>query len=151
MKRTYFTSVFTASETIWIQERACCCWSASCNSQSWCAAPGQCLRNFVLAFDIDGAFDRGRQKALMLKLKSVGIYGNVLSLRQDFICGGCFVSCRMEKHQSPPSTQAGVPQGSALGPLLWNLYKDHLLRLVPDSKAFADDLILSVSYAVDHW
>ena len=38
--------------------------------------------------------------------------------------------------------QASVP----LGPLLWNLYVDDLLQLVPEVAAYTDDCILSHSF-----
>ena len=38
---------------------------------------------------------------------------------------------------------ASVPQGSVLGPLLWNIYFNDILQLIPEAKAFADDCTLS--------
>lgn len=41
---------------------------------------------------------------------------------------------------------ASVPQGSVLGPVLWNAYFDELLRGLPVASAYADDRTLSHSY-----
>ena len=41
---------------------------------------------------------------------------------------------------------AGVPQGSCLGSLLWNIYINDLLDLISSAKVYADDITLAQSY-----
>ena len=42
--------------------------------------------------------------------------------------------------------EASVPQGSVLGPILWNIYINDLLQLLPEVSAYADDCTLTRSY-----
>ena len=45
---------------------------------------------------------------------------------------------------------ASVPQGFVLGPVLWNLYIDNLLRTLPTVSAYANNCTLSRSYSCQH-
>ena len=51
------------------------------------------------------------------------------------------------QHSSHQHISAGVPQGSVLGPLLWNVYINDLLNLVPSAKAYADDITMSLAFS----
>ncbi|MPC87273.1 hypothetical protein E2C01_082131 [Portunus trituberculatus] len=64
---------------------------------------------------------------------AVGVDGALLQLLENYL---------RARHLKP--VRADVPQGSCLGPLLWNV-----LHLVPAAKAFADDITLSHSYGLE--
>ena len=46
---------------------------------------------------------------------------------------------------------ASVPQGSVLGPLLWNVYFNDILQLIPEAQAYADDCTLSFTCDKQDW
>ena len=96
--------------------------------------------------DISKAFDRVWHKGLIYKLKQHGIEGDFLKWLTDYLNGrqqkviirGCTSTFKF--------IQAGVPQGSVLGPLLFLIYvndiADSLLSL---TRLFADDSSLFYS------
>ena len=96
--------------------------------------------------DVSKAFDRVWHKGLIFKLKQHGIDGEFLKWITDYlserqqkvIIRGCI--------SSPKPINAGVPQGSVLGPLLFLIYvndiADSLLSL---TRLFADDSSLFYS------
>ena len=51
------------------------------------------------------------------------------------------------QQSAPQRIAAGVPQGSVVGPLLWNIYLNDLLNLVPTAKAYADDITVSPAFS----
>ena len=110
-----------------------------------------CLDVRGVFLDISKAFDKVWHKGLIYKLKQNGISGNIFdtityllnSRKQGVALNGQFSSWT--------STEAGVPQGSILGPLLFLIYindlSDDLITIV---KLFADDTSLfSVVHEVD--
>jgi len=104
---------------------------------------------YVLAIflDIQGAFDCAWWPLILVKLRLRGIPGNLYNMVQDYfknrqvvIEAGSSALCR--------PTSIGCPQGSVLGPLLWNILCDDLLSInVPPYCtlfAYADDTTLVV-------
>ena len=96
--------------------------------------------------DVSKAFDRVWHKGLIFKLKQHGIDGEFVKWITDYlserqqkvIIRGCI--------SSPKPINAGVPQGSVLGPLLFLIYvndiADSLLSL---TRLFADESSLFYS------
>ena len=100
--------------------------------------------NACLVFlDISKAFDRVWHEGLLFKLKQLGISGTLLKWlesylalrKQRVILDGC---CSDGSY-----VEAGVPQGSILGPLLFLVYVNDLVtELECDPHLFADDTSL---------
>ncbi|MCG7877681.1 MAG: reverse transcriptase domain-containing protein [Candidatus Thiodiazotropha endolucinida] len=96
--------------------------------------------------DVSKAFDRVWHKGIIFKLRQLGIDGDILSWisdylkdrRQRVLIKSCMSNFR--------TVNAGVPQGSVLGPLLFLVYvndiSDSLLSL---TRLFADDSSLFYS------
>ena len=95
--------------------------------------------------DISKAFDKVWHEGLLFKLKRSGINGQLHSL----ICN--FLSDRKQRvvlnglESSWQSIEAGVPQGSVLGPLLFLVYINDLTENISSNmRLFADDSSLFV-------
>ena len=73
--------------------------------------------------DISKAFDRVWHRGLLLKLNQIGISGVLLSWFTDYLNNR--TQCVVISGQVSNTTvlKSGVPQGSILGPLIFNLYK----------------------------
>ncbi|MEW8548517.1 MAG: reverse transcriptase family protein [Candidatus Thiodiazotropha sp.] len=93
--------------------------------------------------DISKAFDRVWHKGLLFKLKNAGINGCLLQWLSSYL------SDRKQRVVIPGASsdwafiQAGVPQGSILGPLLFLLYiNDIVVNINANVRLFADDTSL---------
>ena len=92
------------------------------------------------------AFDRVWYDSLIHKIKCIGMNGMLLKLIKSFL-GNNFQRVVLNGQTSSwEPLRAGIPQDSVLGPLLFLIYINDLLKnLSVNTKLFADDTsILSI-------
>jgi hypothetical protein len=111
----------------------------------------------VIYTDYSKAFDRIDHDILISKLYLIGIRGDLLRWFKSYIknrCQSVVISNYMSSWVSIPS---GVPQGSLLGPLLFNIFVNdiranfqysRLLSFADDMKIFAKIVSISDAYAL---
>ena len=97
----------------------------------------------AVALDISKAFDRVLHAGLLHKLKSYGISGQIFSLISSFLSNRQLEVVLDRKSSQEYPVNAGVPQGSILGPTLFLLYSNDLPDdVICDIAIYADDTTL---------
>ena len=93
--------------------------------------------------DISKAFDKVWHDGIIYKLTQNGISGNLLNLLEDFLKERKQRIVLNGQVSTWKNINAGVPQGSILGPLLFLVYINDLTEgLTTNVKLFADDTSL---------
>ena len=93
--------------------------------------------------DISKVFDKVWYKSLIYKLKQNGVAGNLLNTLANFLKDRKQRVVLNGQNSTWVNVEAGIPQGSILGSLLFLIYINDLSEnLVLNSKLFADDTSL---------
>ena len=94
----------------------------------------------IVFLDISKAFDRVWHRGLLFKLKSKGISGNLLNWFTNYLSDRYQRVCMNNATSSWKKINAGVPQGSILGPLLFIIFINDIVNDMNSSiRLFADD------------
>lgn len=115
-------------------------------TSAWGEAVDHDLSTCIIALDTVGAFDRVWHSAMLEKLRAVGVEGQLLVPLRDYLGNRQLSVVYNNKRTSQKATGVSLPQGTVFGPLMWNIFINDLLNLVPEAQAFADDMTLSISY-----
>lgn len=110
-----------------------------------------CLSNnnhcLVLYIDFSKAFDTLSHEKLIQTLEKIGIRGNLLKWFQDYLSLRKYRVKVNNTSSDGMISQFGVPQGSKLGPTLYIIYANEMLRCLNNSTvfAYADDTAIVVN------
>ena len=107
----------------------------------------------AVALDISKAFDRVWHAGLFHKRRSYGISGQVFGLISSFLSNRWLRVVLYGKSSQEYPVNAGVPQGSILGPKFFILYINDLPNVICDIVNYADDtnLYCGCDQASDLW
>jgi hypothetical protein len=106
----------------------------------------------VIYIDFAKAFDSVPISILLLKLKNIGIDGKIYKFIENFLTNRSFKVKICESFSESKNTYSGVPQGSVLGPMLFIIFINDIVKIIPEGvkiKIFADDIKLYIEHNND--
>ena len=104
-------------------------------------------KNIAVFLDLAKAFDTVSHPILLETLERYGMRGIVLDVFKSYLMGRTQYVKVGKSLSEPKQIKMGVPQGTVLGPILFNLYINTLYSLDMEGRffAYADDTVLLVS------
>ena len=95
----------------------------------------------AILFDYSKAFDCVEYDILLGKLKHLGVRGKAYDLIKSYLYNRSQRVFYNGKYSEPVNIQYGVPQGSVMGPLLFSIYINDVVKVCEhlDLSLFADD------------
>ena len=107
----------------------------------------------MLLADFSRAFHTVCFKTVITKLHHLGFSKNVLEWLANYLCSRTHYVQIDDRKSSPVLSEFGIPQGSILGPMWFNLYVADLQDILPPtvkSFQYADDTAINYTPAVLH-
>jgi len=99
----------------------------------------------LICLDVKNAFNTARWDIIMVKLRERGIAKGLLDIIYSYLNNRRVLVGKKEERK----VYGGVPQGSVLGPKLWNIMYDGVIKSVQvegvEAICYADDLALLVT------
>ena len=94
----------------------------------------------LLLTDMSKAFDSLHPPLLLSKLNAYGFESSTVRLLESYLCDRNYRRGIGDIISSSKTVNLGCPQGSALGPLLWNIFRNDLSYCVTANlSTYADD------------
>lgn len=92
--------------------------------------------------DLSKAFDKVPHNVLLFKLSKIGLHSNILNWFKSYLMNRTCVVCIDGVFSDKYVPTSGVPQGSVLGPLLFNLFVNDIASCFINARhlMYADDL-----------